>query len=251
RLLQARVVARVSGEETVISGTTVAGFLHEVFVILEHLDDLHHRVGVITCTHQVFGSKSVCFQFHLSTVTAHQRTAEEAGSFAKHRGASGDHRGYSCSGGEDVGGASSGLLTHGVARRDVAKLMTQNRGELIYGSEQGHQATVDVDVTAGQGERIDVRAVDDREVIFEVRTMRDPGEALAHLFYIGLQCRVLIYRRAFHQLVVFLLADFEFASFAHQYEVGTTGRVAGAAAEGEQYAQRKRGRLGRRVVKSG
>ena len=66
---------------------------------------------------------------------------------------------------------------HGVARRDVADLVAQHAGQLRFVVQIRQDAARDVDVAAGQRERVDGRQVDDRELPRQVRPLRSCARA--------------------------------------------------------------------------
>ncbi|PNG62050.1 hypothetical protein TI06_23985, partial [Vibrio vulnificus] len=56
---------------------------------------------------------------------------------------------------KDGPGSKIALLAHAVARRDVADLMTEHRGQFGLGAKVGDQSAMDIDVAARQGEGVD------------------------------------------------------------------------------------------------
>src|SRR5690606_21473632 len=84
--------------------------------------------------------------------------------------------------------------------------------------------------------------------VLQFRTMRDRGQLLADAIDISSQLLVLVYRALLEHFLVQLLALFELGAFAHQHEVGATGRVCRArhkqtSRSSKQAACEKRGHV--------
>ena len=122
------------------------------------------------------------------------------------------------------------MLTHPVAGRDMADLVAQHGREFGFGIDVSENAARDVDVAARQREGIDLRTVEDSEMIFEVRTMALCRQFLADHLDIGLEFRVGIHAVLFFDLAVIAVAEFDFLGLGHEHQVRCAGDGVGSAA---------------------
>ncbi len=120
-------------------------------------------------------------------------------------------------------------LAHAVARGDVADFVAQDGGQLGLGIEHRQHAAGDVDVAAGQGEGVDLLAVEHGEAVNQILTVASGGEPLSHLLDVALESRVLIAPVLFQNLIVGLASDGELLGLVHENEVASArDRILGA-----------------------
>ena len=103
----------------------------------------------------------------VAAVAGEHGIAERVEQVLRHRNAGGD----ADEGADKTGGRGRGVLTHGMTRRDVTDLVSEYRGELGLGVKVGENAAGDVDVTARERKRVDLRTVEYREVVSEAGAM--------------------------------------------------------------------------------
>ena len=84
------------------------------------------------------------------------------------------------------------LLLHRMSRRDMTDFMADDAGDFGFGVQVGEDAARDVDVAAGERESVDLIAVDDGEVEFEFRAVRELREPLTDAVDVILQRLVFI-----------------------------------------------------------
>lgn len=68
----------------------------------------------------------------------------------------------------------------------MADLVAKHAGQFGFGIEVGENSPCDVDVSAGQREGIDLRAVDDRETVLQIGSVAVWRKPLAHLIHVFL-----------------------------------------------------------------
>ena len=115
----------------------------------------------------------------------------------------------------EPGGLRARRALGAVACRHMADLVADHAGEVGLAVHVGHQPARHVDVAAGQGEGVDLRAVDDGEVPVELRPVRVARQALADLVDVGLQPGVLDLAVLRQHLLVLLAAGRDLAALVH------------------------------------
>ena len=102
------------------------------------------------------------------------------------------------------------LLLDQVFRRDVADLVPEHGGKVGLVLEVRQDAARDVDVAAHGREGVHVVGVHDREVPFELGTLADRRELLAHALHVFLQLEVLVHAHLLRDHHVHLLGGADF-----------------------------------------
>jgi hypothetical protein len=118
----------------------------------------------------------------------------------------------------------------------MADFVTDDACQLGLAVEIGHDAPRDIDVTARQGEGIDLRRIQHRECPGEIGAVRLLGQALADVVHIGLQARVVDHAVFLQGALVGLAAFGDFILFVHHRSLGAAGDGVddgGAAARGK------------------
>ena len=129
----------------------------------------------------------------------------------------------------EVGSGRGSVLAHAVSRRDVADLMTENGGQFGLGIDIRENAAGNIDITARQGEGIDLWAVKHGEVITQARAVALRRKSLANPIDIGLQLGIVVNAVLFPDLRVILSAQPQLLGLGHQYDLGVAGdRIGGA-----------------------
>ncbi len=192
--LQAPVVVRMGIEQPVVAAglyrLAIARslFASEVLLVLQHPHHLDHRRRIVAGAGQVLSAETIGFQFHVTPVAADEGRAEHVGQVAGGTDPGADRHRLA----KDVPGAGLALLAHAVARRDVADLMTEHRGQFGLGAKVGDQSAMDIDVAARQGEGVDVRRIDDGEMILQIAAVAAAGDPLAYPLHVGLELFIVV-----------------------------------------------------------
>jgi len=111
----------------------------------------------------------------------------------------------------------------GVPRVDMADFVAEHRGHLRFVAEERHDAARQIDVAAGQRERVDRRLVDDRERPRQVGPFRGLRELTPDAFDVALQRRVLIDAHRLADFGVVLSAELDLLGFRHENELASPG----------------------------
>jgi hypothetical protein len=129
----------------------------------------------------------------------------------------------------------AGGALRAVAGGDVADLVADHPGQVGLAFHVGHQAAGDVDIAAGQREGVDLRAVEHREMPFQVLAVRLLGQALAQLVHISLQPGIRIGAVFLQHLFVGLPALGDLAALVHHRDLALPGDGIGhGGAAGQQ-----------------
>ncbi len=123
----------------------------------------------------------------------------------------------------EVGELRGAHLLHRVARRDVADLVAEHRGQLGLGVEVGEDAAGDEDRPAGQGEGVDHRVVHHREGPRQVGLLRCRGQAVADARHILLQLGVVVPSQLGDGVGGLLLAERDLLLLADQRKLALAG----------------------------
>ena len=70
--------------------------------------------------------------------------------------------------------------------------MTEHRGQFGLGAKVGDQSAMDIDVAARQGEGVDVRRIDDGEMILQIAAVAAAGDPLAYPLHVGLELFIVV-----------------------------------------------------------
>ena len=256
---QALVVAGVRGQpvrarrrRAALGPGLVGG---EALLVLEHADDVDHVLRVVAVARQVFGAQLVGLQFLFAAVRGDVARGHALRHLAGQVGGAGharrafqhraQHRGRQH--------AEPGVLLargalRAVARGDMADLVADDAGQFGFAVHVGHDAARDVDKAAGQGEGVDLRAVEHREGPGQVGAVRLAGELLPEVVDVGLQRRVVDGTVFGQHLCVGLAAFGDLAGLVHHRALGAAGHgvddLAAAACDqqGGKQDGRERGR---------
>ncbi len=234
-LLEARVVAGVAIEGAVVAArlaTVALGLLSgEQFLVLQHADNVDHRLRVVAGLRQIFGAEAVGLQLMLTAVARGpglgQRLQQGRARLVAHpRHQDGaEHRAQPCCSGRT-------LLADAVACGDVADFVADHARQFGLGIQIGHETARDVDIAAGQRKRVDVGAVDHGEVPVQRRPVALLRQVLADFVHVGLQRRVVQSRVFLQHILMRLCAELNFLLLRHQHEVLVArDRILGAVAQ--------------------
>ena len=188
------------------------------FLVLEHADDLDHGLRVVAGFGEIRRTETIGFEFVVAAVARgpglRQRLHERSAGLVVHAGHQNrtEHRTHPC-------GRRRALLAHAVAGGDMTDLVTDHPREFRLRIEIGQDAARDVDIAAGQGERVDVRAVDHSEMPLQARPVALLRQRLADRIDIGLQrgggnCGVFL-----QDILVRRSAHLDFLRLGHQNEI--------------------------------
>ncbi len=123
-------------------------------------------------------------------------------------------------------------LLRRVPRRDVPDLVSQHRDQLGLGVEVGHDPAGDVDVPAGQRERVDQGIVHHPESPGQIGPLRDAHQVVAQVGYVALDRRVGVDAKGRRHLRIGLPPHGNLLALADQHELPLSGgRVHGARRE--------------------
>src|SRR3989344_2900691 len=106
-----------------------------------------------------------------------------------------------------------------VTGRDMADLVTQHGGEFGLGIEIGENPAGDVDVSARQGEGVDLRAVEHGEVKREMRAVALRRQFLADPLDVGLEFRVGIDAVLLLDLAVVAVPELNLLGLGHEHHI--------------------------------
>ena len=111
----------------------------------------------------------------------------------------------------DAGLGEVGLrrLMRAVAQRDVRDLVREHAGDFAFVARVVEHTAIDVNESARQRERVDVRLIHDAELILEVRTTGVASEALSDLINVRVDLRIIEHRQLLLRRRRRLLADFD------------------------------------------
>lgn len=91
---------------------------------------------------------------------------------------------------------------------------------------------MDIDVAARQGEGVDVRRIDDGEMILQIAAVAAAGDPLAYPLHVGLELFIVVAGELLEDFLVVASAHAEFLLLAHHHEIALAGgRVHRAAAQ--------------------
>ena len=202
RLLQARVVVRVTREHAVIEvrfSMLEAGALGlEQILVLQRRQHVDHGARVVTCPRDELGAQVIRLEFRVAAIATDDRSARHVGEIGKRRDA-----------GENRGGRTRKprhrrflFLGLEMLRGDVADLVAEHCGELRFILHVGQDAARNVDIAALGCERVDVVGVDNREMPFEFGAIADLRDFLTDALHVFLQLEVIMHTHALDDLGV-------------------------------------------------
>ena len=116
-----------------------------------------------------------------------------------------------------------------MARGDVTDLVPEHAGELRLVVEKHKDAAGDVDVAAGQRERVDSRDIDRREMPRQIGAFRHLGQAHPGRGDVFLQRAIVVHAHFAAHFDVVLLPGGNFLLLAHQRELALAGSRIGCA----------------------
>ena len=105
----------------------------------------------------------------------------------------------------------------------MADFMADYAGEFCFRVQVAHDAARDVDVTAGQGEGVDLRRIDDGERVLQAGPVAFFRQTLADVIHVFLQRLVIVDAVLLAHLDVFLAPDLDFLRLRHGDEVRIAG----------------------------
>src|SRR6187455_3182924 len=130
-------------------------------------------------------------------------------------------------------------LLRAVARRRMDDLVAEHGGELGFVLELDQQSAVDRELAAGRRPGVQIAAVDDDELVWEL-PVRDGGQAIAYLLDVTGDTRIgnVVSALRLPRRRVLLLADLDFLRLGDEVQFTLAGhRVGRAPAEREQRGQ--------------
>ena len=161
-------------------------FSSKQLLVLQHADDFDHGLRVVPRLGEILRPQAIGFELVFPAVAGRPGLRERL----QQRGTRLVVHARDQNGSQDrahAGRRRGTLLAHPVACGDMADLMADHACQLCLGIEIGHDPARDVDVTAGQRKGIHVRAVDHREMPFQVWPVTLSGQVLADGVDIGLE----------------------------------------------------------------
>jgi hypothetical protein len=111
-----------------------------------------------------------------------------------------------------------------MTRVDVADLVSHHCGKLRLVAEERQDSARDVDVAAGQRERVHGRLVDHREGPRQIRTVRRAHQPLADTFHVALQLRIAVDPHLLPYFGVGLPSQLNLVGLGHEDDLMAAGR---------------------------
>ncbi len=164
---------------------------------------------------QVLGAETVGLELVLAAVAADDAGADSLAEVGQVRIAGGRADQHAEQRGRDL----ARLLAHRVTRGDVADLVAEHAGQLGLGIEVGQDAAGNVDVAAGQRERVDLGRIEHRETVIQLGTMALPRQLLAQSIDVFLQRGVVVDAVLLEDGGVEATALLDFFTFGYEREI--------------------------------
>ena len=250
--LKTGVVIRMSGENAMIaagfSPFLFGNFDIEQLLILERTYNIDHRLRVIVTPGKVLGPQPIRFQLMIAPIARKKHISgnpeqaldalrqlaaglrhEYSNQYPPHR------RGH-------IGYGGRAILLYAVARGDVSDFMPQHCRKLGFRVEIGEDSASDVDVAPWESEGIDLGAVENGEMIVDLRPVASFREFLANFVDILLQAGQIVVRPVG---LAYLKSSFpplaHLIVFRHKREIAISGnRIDRAAAQQDKTAEYNR-----------
>ncbi len=245
--LQALFIARMGrqpvGRRRCGSSLRARAVCRKTLLTVEGLDDIDHVAWVVVVAREILGAQLIGLELLLPAVVGDVARRDSLRDLPHHLARAG-HAGIQQhpqhAGGEH---AQTGALLPGGALRtvscgDMTDFVTHDPGKIGFAIHVGHQAARDIDISARQRERIDLRTVEHREMPFKVPAVGLRGKSLTQFVHIILQRLAGISTEFGQDLLMRLLAFGDLARFVHHRALGfARDRIGDRRTADQQYEQ--------------